>query len=220
MTKDIYKTEISTRLRRNRQFRSGLEALEQKKKRLMDKFIDDLITKEDFDSANDRLTVDISKLKAEICLNEIPKDDFEKCLDYCCNSIEHLQELWERGDADFKFKLQSIIYPKGLTYDKNIFRTTEKCLLIQAFEDIEEHHFNEKKVSDRNKENMFFRTNEKPLLDCSSEGLHCSNLKMGRMMGFEPMYIGTTNRGLNHLTTPAISRSPNDIHKNIVESDV
>lgn len=30
-------------------------------------------------------------------------------------------------------------------------------------------------------------------------------LKMGRMMGFEPMYIGTTNRGLNHLTTPAIS---------------
>ena len=34
---------------------------------------------------------------------------------------------------------------------------------------------------------------------------------MGRMMGFEPMYIGTTIRGLNHLTTPAISRSPNAV---------
>ena len=29
-------------------------------------------------------------------------------------------------------------------------------------------------------------------------------LKMGRLMGFEPMYIGTTIRGLNHLTTGAI----------------
>lgn len=26
---------------------------------------------------------------------------------------------------------------------------------------------------------------------------------MGRVMGFEPMYIGTTIRGLNHLTIPA-----------------
>ena len=30
-------------------------------------------------------------------------------------------------------------------------------------------------------------------------------IKLGRVMGFEPMYIGTTIRGLNHLTTPAIS---------------
>ena len=30
-------------------------------------------------------------------------------------------------------------------------------------------------------------------------------LKMGREMGFEPMHIGTTIRGLNHLTTPAIN---------------
>lgn len=29
-------------------------------------------------------------------------------------------------------------------------------------------------------------------------------LFMGRMMGLEPTNIGTTNRGLNHLTTPAI----------------
>ena len=27
---------------------------------------------------------------------------------------------------------------------------------------------------------------------------------MGRLMGFEPMHIGTTIRGLNHLATPAI----------------
>ena len=29
-------------------------------------------------------------------------------------------------------------------------------------------------------------------------------LKMGRIVGFEPTHIGTTIRGLNHLTTPAI----------------
>ena len=30
------------------------------------------------------------------------------------------------------------------------------------------------------------------------------NLKMGRLVGLEPTHIGTTIRGLNHLTTPAI----------------
>ena len=30
-------------------------------------------------------------------------------------------------------------------------------------------------------------------------------LKMGRKMGFEPTHIGTTIRGLNHLTTGAIN---------------
>lgn len=34
----------------------------------------------------------------------------------------------------------------------------------------------------------------------------CFLFKMGRMMGFEPMYIGTTTRGLNPLATPAILR--------------
>lgn len=28
---------------------------------------------------------------------------------------------------------------------------------------------------------------------------------MGRMMGFEPTYTGTTNRGLDRLATPAMS---------------
>lgn len=205
MSKEIYKSEISTRLKRDKQFRSELEALELKKKRLMDKYVDDMISKEDFDAMNARLIADISKFKAEICLNEIPKDDFEKCLNYCCDSIAHLNELWNGGDADFKYKLQSIIYPRGLTYDKNIFRTTHKSLLIQELESIDVAVNTKKKVHEQNVENSTFRTNEKSLVDCSSEGLHCSNLKMGRMMGFEPTYIGTTSRGLNRLTTPAIS---------------
>lgn len=50
-----------------------------------------------------------------------------------------------------------------------------------------------------------FRTNRKSVifsfLDCSTDEL----LKMGRLMGFEPMHIGTTIRGLNRLTTGAIT---------------
>ena len=40
---------------------------------------------------------------------------------------------------------------------------------------------------------------------------------MGRLMGFEPMHIGTTIRGLDHLTTGAIfptkSSIPNQFYK-------
>lgn len=204
MSNGIYKAEMSTKVKREKLFKGELKQLEEKKKKLMDKFVEDLISKEDYDQMNSQLVEDISKLKAEISLNEVSSDDFEKCLNYCCDSIGHLKELWESGDADFKYQLQSIIYPKGLTYDKNIFRTTHKSLLIQEFEAIEIALNSKKKVHDQSVENSSFRTNEKSLVDCSLEGLHCSNLKMGRVMGIEPTYIGTTNRGLNRLTTLAI----------------
>lgn len=49
-----------------------------------------------------------------------------------------------------------------------------------------------------------FRTNKKSVIFCLCEHLTDDLLDMGRVMGFEPMYIGTTIRGLNHLTIPAI----------------
>ena len=48
-----------------------------------------------------------------------------------------------------------------------------------------------------------FRTNKKSVIFCICEHLTDDLLDMGRVMGFEPMYIGTTIRGLNHLTIPA-----------------
>jgi hypothetical protein len=39
---------------------------------------------------------------------------------------------------------------------------------------------------------------------------------MGRVMGFEPTYIGTTTRGLNHLATPATTCSNITIGKTLV----
>lgn len=49
-----------------------------------------------------------------------------------------------------------------------------------------------------------FRTNKKSVIFCLLDNVTDDLLYMGRVMGFEPMYIGTTIRGLNHLTIPAI----------------
>lgn len=49
-----------------------------------------------------------------------------------------------------------------------------------------------------------FRTHKKSVIFTVCEQLTDDLFNMGRVMGFEPTYIGTTIRGLNHLATPAV----------------
>lgn len=50
-----------------------------------------------------------------------------------------------------------------------------------------------------------FRTHKKSVIFDFLDRLTDNKFNMGRKMGFEPTHIGTTIRGLNHLTTSAIS---------------
>ena len=52
-----------------------------------------------------------------------------------------------------------------------------------------------------------FRTHKKSVIFEFLDRLTDDKFKMGRLMGFEPMHIGTTIRGLNRLTTDAIYRN-------------
>jgi hypothetical protein len=55
------------------------------------------------------------------------------------------------------------------------------------------------------------------LIPIKKDGMYF-RLFLGRMMGLEPTNTGTTNRGLNHLATPAISISLNIVTKGASES--
>lgn len=97
--------------------------LQKKKDKLFDFYINDKINQNDYNEQSTKLNEKIQKIKENILSNELPNEDFEQCFEFVCDAFENIQKIWLNSDIDTKQRLQQLIFPDGLIYDKNGFRT-------------------------------------------------------------------------------------------------
>lgn len=79
---------------------------------------------------SEECTIKEQEIKADIIIDELPKDDFKHCLEYVCSAINNIETLWLNSELDTKQRLQKLIFPKGMTYDLEKFWTAEKSCLF------------------------------------------------------------------------------------------
>ena len=123
--KDVYNEKLSVRLNSQKQVQDKLVELKNRKSKLIDFRIDGTISEEDYKFKTEQLAEEIQE--HEFRLREIDEidNDLCKCLKYACKIIENIDTLWINGDLDLKQRLQKLIFPKGLMYYSNDFRTAE-----------------------------------------------------------------------------------------------
>ena len=109
---------------------SDLIELKSKRDKLLDFYLDGKLREEDYNSHSARIDEEIQKIKNCIINIELPNNDFENCLNYVCNALENIQNVWLESDLDTKQRLQQLIFPKGLIYNKDGFRTTQNSCLF------------------------------------------------------------------------------------------
>lgn len=80
---------------------------------------------------SEQLTAQINEIEAAMDENKYANTNIDKCLDYTCNMIANLDDVWLNANLDIKQRLQKLIFPKGLTYDLNKFRTPEISSLFK-----------------------------------------------------------------------------------------
>lgn len=100
-----------------------LAELQKKKDKLFDFYINDKINQDDYNEQSCKLNEKIQKIKENILSNTLPNDDFEQCFEFVCDALENIQKIWLASDIDTKQRLQQLIFPDGLIYDENGFRT-------------------------------------------------------------------------------------------------
>ncbi len=54
-------------------------------------------------------TIREQKIKADIIIDELPRDDFKNHPEYVCNTINNIEPLWFNGELDTKQRLQKLI---------------------------------------------------------------------------------------------------------------
>ncbi len=182
-----------------------------------------------FTNCNTPLTASYSKGRKE-------KYAYYHCHNKDCNIKFRVAK--SRIESDFVAHLEQIKPKKELlqlfrailedTYENSI--KEQKTTLNRLNKELEELVESKKKLTKRYLEDKIsesdyklvnedydcsiFRTHKKSVIFDFLDQLTDNKFNMGRLMGFEPMHIGTTIRGLNHLTTGAINIYYNNINNN------
>ncbi len=127
---DVYIAETKEQANAVKKLQAKLEETNANRSKLLDLYIEGKVKESDYKLKSQEYSIKEQALKAEIITNELPNNDFKDCLEYACNSINDIENLWKNSELDIKQRLQKLIFPKGITYDLEKFRTPEKSCLF------------------------------------------------------------------------------------------
>lgn len=118
------------KLRLNKQIKQ-LEEIKERKSKLIDFKLEGSISQDDYMFKSEQLTAQINEIEAAMDENKYANTNIDKCLDYTCNMIANLDDVWLDANLDIKQRLQKLIFPKGLAYEVDKFRTPEISSLFK-----------------------------------------------------------------------------------------
>ena len=123
--KDVYNEKVTNKLNSQKQFQDKLIELKNKKSKLIDFKLDGTISEDDYRFKAEQLAEEIQEQEFRLRETGEIHNDLTKCLKYACKAVSNIDTLWKNGDLDLKQRLQRLIFPKGLMYFSNDFRTAE-----------------------------------------------------------------------------------------------
>ena len=123
--KEVYNEKLSVSQNDKKRVQDKLIELKNKKSKLIDFRLDGIISEEDYKFKTEQLAEEIQGQEFRLREFEVHDEDLSKCLKYACRAISNIDILWKNGDLDLKQRLQRLIFPKGLRYFSNDFRTAE-----------------------------------------------------------------------------------------------
>lgn len=122
--KDVYDKSTQEARKSYETLNRQLETVSNNKSKLLDLLIAEKISSDDYKMKSEQYEDIEADLKSKIAINNIPKNDFNECLEYACNILDNLDTFWLNSKIDIKERLQKIIFPKGLKYESGVFRNS------------------------------------------------------------------------------------------------
>jgi len=113
-----------------------LNALGDRKKRLVDFFLDGKLDQQTYDEQAERLKTEIEAARREMNAADLECVDVEAVLDFAEKLVEMPHMLWLRSSGEQKLRLQSVFFPEGVVYGNEGFGTTASNSLFNVLQDI------------------------------------------------------------------------------------
>ena len=120
---DVWEKQQEERFKEQKRMERELDSLKQKKDRIFDLLLKKTIDDETYKFKMEEIAVEITT--KEIELNEIKIDlnDVESCINYCKFFLSNIARLWHDSPLDLRQRFQNLIFPEGIAFDGENFRT-------------------------------------------------------------------------------------------------
>ena len=105
------KTNLTQTKKRISELKTQLEGIEER-------FVLGVISKEQYEKFSIKFNNDLLKLTQETTQAENSSSNLEKAVEKTLEIAQNLSQLWISGDFVTKQKLQYLIFPEGILYDK------------------------------------------------------------------------------------------------------
>ena len=86
--------------------------------RLEERFMEEEIDKAFFEKFSSKLKEEKRQMEAEMDKQPLKKSNLNKYIDFALSTACNLSSLWENGDYEMKQKLQFMLFPEGIYYNK------------------------------------------------------------------------------------------------------
>ena len=121
-----------------------------------EKYVEGDIEKELYLKYRSKYENQLTEIAVEEQKNEIPLSNSKKLIDFSVSMCQNLSKIWASGNLDNKMKLQKIVFPEGLTYDRpnEVYRTGRvNSVILQISHLAKVSDGNKKGNSSKNKKN-------------------------------------------------------------------
>ena len=101
-----------------RLLRGKATEINKKIERLEDRYIDEELDKELYHKHRDKLRKEEAEIHEELEKLEQQASNFDGCIDTAVSIASQLDRLWIESEYNMKQKLQNLVFPEGINYDK------------------------------------------------------------------------------------------------------
>lgn len=140
--KDTYNKTTKEAQKTYETLNKQLEEVNEKKSKLLDLLISDIVSKDDYNMKTAQYEAKEADLKSKIAVCDMPQNNFEDCINYACNILDHLDIFWLNSKIEIKERLQKIIFPNGLRYEGGVFRNGEISSLFKIIDTLSVSSYN------------------------------------------------------------------------------
>ena len=128
---DVFSEDDKKRVEKITQIDSQIAKVKERLDNLQDKFVDDEITKKDFDCAKSRYQGQLNVLINEKTEMSINKSEFMKYIKFGFTLLSNLNRYYKNAQLDVKQKIVGSIFPEKLVFDRKNYRTTKTNALLE-----------------------------------------------------------------------------------------
>ena len=125
VVKDVWRQKHAQRIAAEAQAGKTRKALEEKKQRALNLYVDGKISDDDYQKQASAVGTALNQLGPQLTAGEISDDELERLLEFADWMLERVAGIWNAASLPNKLRLQTALFPKGLKVSKEGFGTAK-----------------------------------------------------------------------------------------------